>query len=832
MAFAEYRKEFLDSVTMTPSIEATSISSVTYCRTRGATAYPFLIVHSKHRLLYEFPVRMKLQGFDGPVTVSADPTSPRCDTPGERSTFSVAAVRQSVSGLVGTRRYDILHTMAFPLAGPTPPSIGDLLVLAELSMQWDHTRNGYPPTLFLALKNLFNGPVTSRRKASPLPTQRSNCRDESGQLNDTRSKVGAGGVKQKARSFIHMLLLCRNNFLKAAVTKRAAYTSFFISSFGWAKNSFYTQHPFRAQSLQRWNEPSLMRFLLADGAWHKSSTTRSSQLRQPTVGSWIVTTTRSFRHRLLLWSTYSPKFSAPVERHQWRGQGDFDAALTFDACSVSLLELDISGILELPPFAGILPGLSRKNEQLAAVSEAANLSTFSKINSQQPFSIKKKEVVSYAAHNPRVYPEVYPEVYLQVHPPVGSLTLHMTSIRGKNVQEEPSLSVVSSFIRVASVLDEGAGSEVELEGEGGGAGSRNGVGRCARACSGVRAGRNGERRGQEVAGRRRTAGRAWVLEQGRGLRRAALCAAAHAGASRTWPSRTSRSRTSDARGARRPWGACFLGGAPPDTMSVEAGGGGHHGHVWRWAPERAPRSRVFWVGGRCPKKRGVRGGTKVRGTAKPLADLRETGDGHGEREAGATGPQVHNFIKIFLKIMDEIWKSSISSASSRQKLTGTYQKVQPGGEAEYSRISSACSRRELAGTYQKVEVLLIHHPREFGAAGIEAGARSSNIQSQSRWSLCDHSKSRRAIYTRGVLGRVKGQMPRVTSLSGADERGTSQVGGSNGVGFGPREAIETYAKRFTLGEGQRSNDEGHKFERKIGGADEHTTSQMFERAKG
>ncbi|KAJ7776930.1 hypothetical protein DFH07DRAFT_979162 [Mycena maculata] len=441
--------------------------------------------------------------------------------------------------------------------------------------------------------------------------------------------------------------------------------------------------------------------------------------------------------------------------------------------------------------------------------------------------------VELTQHNPRVYPEVYPEVYLQV-------------------QEEPSLSVVSSIIRVGSFLDEGAGSEVELEGEGGGAGSRNGVGRRARACSGVRAGRNGERRGREVAGRRRAAtpmpgrasGRAWEPERSRvprprlfsGARRPKR-RAARAGRG----GEAARGEPDASEGIGEGLGVGTEACAPPAPRPrlfwgarrpKWAGGGGHHGHVWRWAPERAPRLRVFWVGERRPKKHGARGGAKVRSTAKPLAGLWETGDGHGEREAGATGPQVHNFIKIFLKIMDEIWKSSISSASSRQKLTGTYQKVQPGGEAEYSRISSACSRRELAGTYQKVEVLLIHHPREFGAAGIEAGARSSNIQSQSRWSLCDHSKSRRAIYTRGVLGRVKGQMPRVTSLSGADERGTSQVGGSNGVGFGPREAIETYAKRFTLGEGQRSNDEGHKFERKIGGADEHTTSQMFERAKG
>ncbi|KAJ6601221.1 hypothetical protein DFH09DRAFT_558913 [Mycena vulgaris] len=91
---------------------------------------------------------------------------------------------QTARELVGAR-YDECHTMAFPgtLSRQTPsrlwgrtcnnPSIVDLLVLAELATTHDRTRAGYPPTLFLALKTLFNGVVTSNAKRRvmimPLP---------------------------------------------------------------------------------------------------------------------------------------------------------------------------------------------------------------------------------------------------------------------------------------------------------------------------------------------------------------------------------------------------------------------------------------------------------------------------------------------------------------------------------------------------------------------------------------------------------------------------------------------------------------------------------------
>ncbi|KAJ6571543.1 hypothetical protein B0H19DRAFT_1255506 [Mycena capillaripes] len=171
MALPDYLQLFLLFIRDAPKIQRTSISYVAYCRIRGvgSESYPLLIVHLQHPELYDFPVRFKLQGFDGPVTVWADPTSPRYDTPGERSTFSVASVHDSLAELVGTWRYETLHTIAFSRS-VNQPNIVDLLALADLSTKWDHTREGYPATLFLALRSLFNGVVRSRRKATPLPS--------------------------------------------------------------------------------------------------------------------------------------------------------------------------------------------------------------------------------------------------------------------------------------------------------------------------------------------------------------------------------------------------------------------------------------------------------------------------------------------------------------------------------------------------------------------------------------------------------------------------------------------------------------------------------------
>jgi hypothetical protein len=74
--------------------------------------------------------------------------------------------------LVGTRRYDVLHTMKFQPrltdAGQRiEPDIGDLLALAELAIKWDHSREGYPATLFSAMKTLFDNCITSGKKGVP-----------------------------------------------------------------------------------------------------------------------------------------------------------------------------------------------------------------------------------------------------------------------------------------------------------------------------------------------------------------------------------------------------------------------------------------------------------------------------------------------------------------------------------------------------------------------------------------------------------------------------------------------------------------------------------------
>ncbi|KAJ7749711.1 hypothetical protein B0H16DRAFT_1461109 [Mycena metata] len=174
MALEEYLELFLISIKNAPRITRTSLLSVAYCRTRGAASYPFLVVFLQHPVLCQFPVRLKLQGFDGPATIQVAGREPTYDTPGERSAVSAAFVGETLRELVGTWRYDVLHTMTFEQrlndAGRLEPSIVDLLPLAVLSAQWDHTREGFPATLFLALKNLFNGVITSRRKAPVLST--------------------------------------------------------------------------------------------------------------------------------------------------------------------------------------------------------------------------------------------------------------------------------------------------------------------------------------------------------------------------------------------------------------------------------------------------------------------------------------------------------------------------------------------------------------------------------------------------------------------------------------------------------------------------------------
>ncbi|KAJ7629641.1 hypothetical protein DFH06DRAFT_1338061 [Mycena polygramma] len=137
---------------------------------RGLISVPPL----EHPLFRNFPARLKIQGFDGPATIQVDGREPSYDTPGEDSVFSTAFVGETLMELVGTWRYDVLHTATFQgrfnfEEERMEPSIVDLLTVALLSAELNHTREGYPETFFLAFKNLFNGVIASHRKAPSLP---------------------------------------------------------------------------------------------------------------------------------------------------------------------------------------------------------------------------------------------------------------------------------------------------------------------------------------------------------------------------------------------------------------------------------------------------------------------------------------------------------------------------------------------------------------------------------------------------------------------------------------------------------------------------------------
>ncbi|KAJ7921306.1 hypothetical protein B0H13DRAFT_2318432 [Mycena leptocephala] len=151
-----YDRSSLSKKETPPSLSTSSIfSSRSTGRTRGASAYPFLIIHLRHPEPYAQPVVLKLQRFDGPLTVQKDDPRDPSDT-SEFSTFTVARVGQSVRELVGTWRYDVCYTMKCGIA--------DLLVLAELSTERDGSRVVYPVALFLALETLCNGTVTRSTK--------------------------------------------------------------------------------------------------------------------------------------------------------------------------------------------------------------------------------------------------------------------------------------------------------------------------------------------------------------------------------------------------------------------------------------------------------------------------------------------------------------------------------------------------------------------------------------------------------------------------------------------------------------------------------------------
>ncbi|KAJ6507024.1 hypothetical protein C8R45DRAFT_1090672 [Mycena sanguinolenta] len=170
MALDEFIELFFLRIKDAPKMPQTRITSVAYGRTRGRKAYPFLLINLYYPPLYgNFPVRLRLQGFDGPATPQDPTRMPKYDTPGERETVHIAHVGESVRRVVGTWRYDILHTMTFNDDDMHAATIVDLLTVACLAAEWNHMREGWPPTIFLGLKRLFESVVTSRAKV-PLPS--------------------------------------------------------------------------------------------------------------------------------------------------------------------------------------------------------------------------------------------------------------------------------------------------------------------------------------------------------------------------------------------------------------------------------------------------------------------------------------------------------------------------------------------------------------------------------------------------------------------------------------------------------------------------------------
>ncbi|KAJ7899433.1 hypothetical protein B0H13DRAFT_1883894 [Mycena leptocephala] len=139
-SLARYIENFLDSINRITSITNVTVSSVSYCRTRGPSAYPFLIVHLSYREIGGRPIMLKLQGFDGPPTEGDAYYNPE-----EHATVTVAYVGESIRRLAGARRYDVCHTLDF---GGNWVGIADLLVVAELSAERDRTRQGIPQPLF------------------------------------------------------------------------------------------------------------------------------------------------------------------------------------------------------------------------------------------------------------------------------------------------------------------------------------------------------------------------------------------------------------------------------------------------------------------------------------------------------------------------------------------------------------------------------------------------------------------------------------------------------------------------------------------------------------
>ncbi|KAF7358451.1 hypothetical protein MVEN_00895600 [Mycena venus] len=151
-----YIQSFLDDLRRAPTIAETYVSSVAYCRTRGPTGYPFLIVRLQHRDFWNMPVHLKVCGDD---------------SPNKMPQLTLGGVDQSIRRLVGTWRYDVYYTISSPHSCDAPELV-NLLAIAELAMERDCGRARYPAILFFALKALFiwTVPSSSAKKKMDLTT--------------------------------------------------------------------------------------------------------------------------------------------------------------------------------------------------------------------------------------------------------------------------------------------------------------------------------------------------------------------------------------------------------------------------------------------------------------------------------------------------------------------------------------------------------------------------------------------------------------------------------------------------------------------------------------
>ncbi|KAF8198189.1 hypothetical protein K438DRAFT_2016296 [Mycena galopus ATCC 62051] len=146
-----YIDSFFFSIRGARTITKTFVCSVKYCRTRGPTSYPFIIVRLRHPEFWNCGILMKLEGEDSDEKTGY---------------LTLGKADQTVRGLVGTWRYDSLQTVSFPRrpGSSFPPTLADIITLAELTNQQDSTRAGFPEVFFSAMKVLFTGVVSGGAK--------------------------------------------------------------------------------------------------------------------------------------------------------------------------------------------------------------------------------------------------------------------------------------------------------------------------------------------------------------------------------------------------------------------------------------------------------------------------------------------------------------------------------------------------------------------------------------------------------------------------------------------------------------------------------------------